>query len=118
MSCYRASRFLLVASFIVCFTSCNKQDHSVLVVSANPSALAKSAYPTAVDPKRVGTYPSETKSGAGYFYDDVLEYRVWFYPEGEHDDKYAAFAQYEPAESFSKTTKGAEEPLVLVRQKE
>lgn len=118
MNCYRASRFLLVASFIACFTSCNKQDHSVLLVSANPSVLAKSAYPTAVDPKRVGTYPSETKSGAGYFYDDVLEYRVWFYPEGGGDDKYAAFSQYEPAESFSKSTKGAEEPLVLVRQGE
>lgn len=118
MSRHRAFLFLLVASSITCLTSCKNQHLSALVESVNQSVLANSAFPTAIDPKRVGTYPSATKSGAGYFYDDVLEYRVWFYPEGGGDDKYAAFAQYEPAESFSKTTRDAEEPLVLIRQRE
>ena len=81
-----------------------------------------SKYPLAVDPNRVGTYPAYTKSGGGYFYDEVLEYRVWLHPEngakpldGRHD-YFFAFDQYETAEEFSKSTAGAEEPLVLVRQ--
>jgi putative acetyltransferase len=57
------------------------------------------------------------KSGAGYFYDDVLEYRVWIHPKAGGDDYYRAFASYEPALEFSKTAVGAEEPLVLVRQR-
>jgi hypothetical protein len=77
-----------------------------------------------VEPNRVGTYSSDTKSGAGYFYDDVLEYRVWLHPErgaarlnGEKD-YFVAFAQYEPAEAFCRATAGAEKPIVLVRQRE
>ena len=72
----------------------------------------------------VGTYPEETKSGAGYFYDDVLEYRVWFHPEhgaipfNGTNDYFMTFATYEPAEAVSKTLPGAEEPLVLIRQLE
>jgi hypothetical protein len=56
----------------------------------------------------VGTYPTDTKSGAGYFYDDVLEYRVWMHPEkgaapfNGTNDYMAAFAQYEAAETFSR----------------
>lgn len=79
--------------------------------------VASSQFPTSVDPSRVGLYPALTKSGAGYFYDDVLEYRVWIHPNGGGDDYYRAFASYEPALQFSKATAGAEEPLVLVRQK-
>jgi hypothetical protein len=82
------------------------------------STSAPSAYPQAVDLKSVGTYPGEKKSRAGYFYDDVLEYRVWFYPQGAGDDRYAAFAQYEQASAFSKATPNAEAPLVLVRQRQ
>ena len=81
-------------------------------------------FPPAVDPEKVGTYPALTKSGGGYFYDDVLEYRVWCHPEagapdeGDGEDYYFAFATYEDALVFSKSTPGAEEPLVLVRQRE
>lgn len=39
-----------------------------------------SHYPAAIDSALVGTYPAHTKSGGGYFYDDVLEYRVWCRP--------------------------------------
>jgi putative acetyltransferase len=62
------------------------------------------------------------KSGAGYFYDDVLEYRVWLHPErgaekkNGNSDYFVAFAQYEKALAFSQKSKGAEEPLVLIRQ--
>jgi len=78
----------------------------------------------AVDPNRVGTYPPDTKSGAGYFYDEVLEYRVWFNPANGAEplngknDYFVAFAQYEAADAFSKKTAGADAPLVLVRQLE
>ena len=81
-----------------------------------------SAYPLAVDASRVGHYDAETKSGAGYFYDEVLEYRVWQHPEdgapplNGKGDYYSAFAQYEKAAEFAKTAKGAEKPLVLIRQ--
>ncbi len=78
----------------------------------------------ALDPKRVGTYSPNAKSGGGYFYDDVLEYRVWLHPEkGAGDlnrgsDYFVAFAQYERADSFARQSPGAEPPLVLVRQLE
>src|SRR5262249_54034740 len=81
-------------------------------------------YPLAVDNAQVGRYGPDSKSGAGYFYDEVLEYRVWFHPEqgavpmnGDHD-YYVAFAQYEKAAELSKSSKGSEEPLGLVRQYE
>jgi len=83
-----------------------------------------SGFPVAVDPARVGTFPGRTKSGAGYFYDDVLEYRVWLHPErgaprlAGNDDYFAAFARYEAAAEYSKQTPGAEHPIVLVRQRE
>ncbi len=75
-----------------------------------------SEYPVAVDVAKVGDYPALTKSGAGYMYDDVLEYRVWVHPGG--DDYYHPFASYEEAKRFSEKTEGAEEPLVLVLQRE
>lgn len=77
-----------------------------------------------MDPSRVGRYPPDANSGAGYFYDDVLEYRVWFHPENGaaglngKNDYCVAFAQYEQAQACSRTTPGAEEPLVLVLQRE
>lgn len=83
-----------------------------------------SQYPLAVVPAKVGTYAGSAKSGAGYFYDDVLEYRVWLHPERGAapltgtQDYFAAFAQYEAALAYSRATPGAEEPLVLVRQRE
>ena len=80
------------------------------------TVVASSQHPVAVDPGRVGSYPALSRSGGGYFYDDVLEYRVWIHPKGGGDVYYRAFASFEPALQFSKTTTGAEEPLVLVRQ--
>lgn len=81
-------------------------------------------YPTAVEPERVGTYPAMVKSGAGYFYDDVLEYRVWCHPERgapdefDGEDYFYAFKTFEEALSFFQHTSGAAEPLVLIRQHE
>jgi hypothetical protein len=80
--------------------------------------ITSSAYPLAVDASKVGSYPGFTKSGAGYFYDDVLEYRVWINAPERGDYHFQAFARYEDALAFSKTTNGAQEPLVLIRQKE
>lgn len=83
-----------------------------------------SRFPVAVDEQMVGEYPAEAKSGGGYFYDDVLEYRVWCRPwlgapdefDGEiYDD---AFSSFEAAKEFSDNTKGSEQPLVLVKQLE
>ena len=62
--------------------------------------------------------------GAGYFWDEVLEYRVWIHPErGGEDhfdggDYYYPFETYEEALECSQNTAGAEEPLVLIYQKE
>jgi hypothetical protein len=81
------------------------------------TVVSSSQYPPAIEPSKVGSYPALTKSGAGLFYDDVLEYRVWMHPKGGGDAYYRAFASYEPALQFSRTSSGAEEPLVLVRQK-
>ena len=47
-----------------------------------------SKYPLAIDENMVGEYPALVKSGAGYFYDDVLEYRVWCHPERGALDEY------------------------------
>lgn len=86
------------------------------------SAEFQSAYPVAVDPELIGEYPAMTKSGGGYFYDEVLEYRVWIHPHAggadlhEGDDYYYAFVTFEDAQAFSAETAGAEQPLVLVRQ--
>ncbi len=84
----------------------------------------ESRYPRAVDPDAVGSYPALTKSGGGYFFDEVLEYRVWVHPERggpdlhDGEDYFHAFDVYETALEFSHATLGAEEPLVLVRQLE
>jgi hypothetical protein len=108
----------------VCLAGCKDKDQHFVVVRADRSISKPSAFPLAIDNTQVGQYPPDSKSGAGYFYDDVLEYRVWFHPERGAEplngtqDYYAAFAQYEKAKELSKSKKGAEEPLVLVRQTE
>jgi putative acetyltransferase len=108
---------------LVFITGCNQRPtSSFAILRSDPLFVGTSAYPLAADPKRVGSYPLETKSGAGYFYDDVLEYRVWLHPENGADavnggsDYFVAFAQYERALGFTEKTRGAEQPLVLVRQ--
>lgn len=81
-------------------------------------------YPTAVNPKRVGKYPARTFAGGGYVWDEVLEYRVWCHPErGAEDladgsDYFRAFATFPKALAFSQRTRGAEEPLALIRQRQ
>jgi hypothetical protein len=90
--------------------------------STDRTISGQSVHPIAVDSAKVGTYSALVKSGAGYFYDDVLEYRVWLHPErgapkkNGNSDYFVAFAQYERALAFSQQSKGAEEPLVLIRQ--
>jgi hypothetical protein len=80
--------------------------------------------PDAVDANRVGSYPASAKSGGGYVWDEVLEYRVWCHPErGAPDedsgsDYFYAFATYLEAREFSERTTGAEEPLALILQRE
>lgn len=81
-------------------------------------------YPRAINPARVGKYPALAKSGAGYFWDEVLEYRVWCHPERGAEDPYDgsdyfhAFDNYPAALRFSGRTRGAEPPLVLIKQKQ
>lgn len=109
---------------VVCFAGCDKEAQHFICVWADRSVSRPSAYPLAMDSAHVGKYSPESKSGAGHFYDEVLEYRVWFHPEkgaeplNGKDDYYVAFAQCENAEELSKSSKGAEEPVVLVRQYE
>ena len=127
----RASlRFNVVhAVTIACITAssiagCHREESEFVLISADKVISGESKYPLAIDPKKVGTYSALTKSGAGYFYDDVLEYRVWLHPErgatplNGTNDYYYAFAEYERAMAFSITTAGSEHPLVLVRQLE
>lgn len=84
----------------------------------------KDSYPPVVDESKVGTYTGLYHSGAGYFYDEVLEYRVWSHPEmGALDtfageDYFHAFSNYEQALYFSRSRLGTEKPIVLVLQKE
>jgi hypothetical protein len=121
--------FIVAAIFVISVlnSGCKRNEalHSgFTAIRADRRIIGNSKYPLAIDPSRVGAYSPETKSGAGYFYDEVLEYRVWLHPErgaaplNGSNDYFVAFAQYEPAEEFSKKTAGAEIPLALVRQLE
>lgn len=76
----------------------------------------ESKYPVVIDPAKVGTYPALAHSGGGFFYDEVLEYRVWVHPE-QGDDYFHVFAWHEEAATFSSVTRGAEKPLALVLQR-
>ena len=81
-------------------------------------------YPAVRSPDLVGSYDALAKSGGGYVWDAVLEYRVWCYPrDGAEDlddgsDYYYAFADYREAEAFACATAGAQQPLALVLQQE
>lgn len=71
----------------------------------------------AIDPTKVGSYPERVFSGGGYFYDDLLEYRVWF-KTSSGKNKYNAFSKFSDAEEFCDKTPDAEIPIALVYQKE
>jgi len=81
-----------------------------------------SGFPGALTPDLVGTYPALAKSGGGYVWDAVLEYRVWCCPhDGAEDledgsDYYYAFASFDEAIEFAGQTTGANNPLALVLQ--
>jgi hypothetical protein len=83
-----------------------------------------STYPNVKDPNMVGEYDAEVKSGGGYVWDDVLEYRVWCHPhEGAPDvdngsDYYYPFVTFEEAFEFSKNNEGCEDPIALILQEE
>lgn len=83
-----------------------------------------SKYPKVKDPNLVGTYPALVKSGGGYVWDDVLEYRVWCHPEKgapdieDGNDYYYAFETYEEALEFFESNHGTENPLALIFQQE
>lgn len=117
-------RTCVVTAAVVYGGGCGAGAKHFVCVRADHTVCRQSAYPLAIDNAKVGKYAPQAKSGAGYFYDDVLEYRVWFCPEqgakplNGKDDYYVAFAEYERAEELSKASRGAEEPLVLVRQYE
>jgi len=81
-------------------------------------------YPKVKNKELVGTYAAAVKSGGGYVWDEVLEYRVWCNPEKgapdieEGNDYYYAFDSYDTALKFYEENVGSETPLALVLQKE
>jgi putative acetyltransferase len=81
-------------------------------------------FPQVLNPSLVGTYEGLTKSGGGFVWDAVLEYRVWCHPERgapdteEGGDYYYAFSTYAEALAFAEENGGAEQPLALVLQEE
>jgi|SRR6185312_1790053 len=83
-----------------------------------------SSYPLAKNPDLVGTYHAQAKSGGGYVWDDVLEYRVWCHPErgapdlDDGNDYFCSFESYEDALSYSEENPGTESPMALVLQEE
>ena len=115
---------LLALAGAVCLSACNHgtPPAALVDVRADRQIVGSSAYPVAVDPNHVGNYHPNEASGGGYFYDEVLEYRVWIETGATQinngNDYFVAFAQYETANRFSKSTPDAEPPLVLVRQLE
>jgi hypothetical protein len=84
----------------------------------------RARFPRAINLARVGKYPAVCKSGGGFVWDAVLEYRVWCHPENgapdrdDGNDYYYAFASYPAALRFSTKFPGAEEPLALILQKQ
>lgn len=81
-------------------------------------------FPDVDNKESIGEYPALVNSGGGYVWDEVLEYRVWCHPEDgaedieNGDDYYYVFTTYAEALEFYENTKGAEEPIALILQKE
>jgi hypothetical protein len=123
---YRIKYLIWVAAIAasIFYLTVRRDSSNFVMVYADRNVSGSSKYPLAANPSLVGSYSPDTKAGAGHFYDDVLEYRVWLHPDhgasrrNGDNDYFEAFAQYEKAEEFSKASAGAEEPLVLIRQLE
>ncbi len=60
----KASHAAVLVSFAI---GCGAQPYPVFVSRVDRTVRGPSRFPVAVAPKRVGTYPALTKSGAGYF---------------------------------------------------
>ncbi len=81
-------------------------------------------YPDVLDPLLVGTHAALAKSGGGYVWDEVLEYRVWCHPErgapdiADGSDYYYPFESCEAALAFASQNPGTGQPLALVLQRE
>lgn len=83
------------------------------------------AYPDAVHPELVGSYPAVQFAGGGYVWDEVLEYRVWCSPADGAEDLadgddyyYYAFASADDAIAAAHQMGGSSEPLALILQRE
>lgn len=82
-------------------------------------------YPAVVDVSKVGTFPAFCFAGGGYFFDEVLEYRVWFHGK-DGKDYFIPCESFEMADMLSKNPQSCgipegdrvEEPLALIRQLE
>lgn len=83
-------------------------------------------YPAVIDPDQVGKYPTMVYAGGGYFFDEVLEYRVWCHPDNSDADRYNindvdnchCFTSYQQALAFAANNQNAATPVALVRQLE
>lgn len=87
-------------------------------------------YPAVINTEQVREYEEAAYSGGGYFFDEVLEYRVWCYPNtGENlnaegnlsniaNEYYRAFATFEQALAFANDTPDSRTPVALVKQLE
>lgn len=78
---------------------CQSKTSNFVMIRADRAVAEPSAFPVAIDPARVGTYPADTKSGAGYFYDMTsLNIASGFHPErgavplNGDDDYFMTFA--------------------------
>jgi len=65
---------LATCALVACNRVHDQASSKFIIVGVDPTVSGSSAYPAAVDPNRVGSYPVDTHSGAGDFYDEVLEY--------------------------------------------
>jgi len=72
-------RTILLGGLIAVLAACSSAE-SPAAWAANHETTGPTRYPLAVDPAAVGNHAGQAKSGGGYFYDEVLEYRVWMRP--------------------------------------
>jgi hypothetical protein len=64
---------ILAGTVLIAGCSRGAPDSGFVAIRAERGISGSSEYPLAVDPNKVGSFSPDTKSGAGYFYDGVLE---------------------------------------------